>query len=157
SIDGGAPLPDPRSRWQPEGVHGESRWFEPQPAQPLRGAQVPLRDALIYELHIGTYTHEGTFSAAAHHLDHLVDLGVTYVELMPIAQFSGRHGWGYDGVDLFAAHSSYGGPEELRTLIDACHVRGIAVIVDVVHNHLGPEGAYAPTFGPYYTDKYQTP
>jgi maltooligosyltrehalose trehalohydrolase len=118
---------------------------------------VPLRDAVIYELHVGTFTQGGTFASAIEHLDHLVELGVTHVELMPVAQFPGTYGWGYDGVDLFAAHEPYGGPTALRDLIVACHARGLAVLVDVVHNHFGPEGAYASELAPYRTRKHHTP
>jgi maltooligosyltrehalose trehalohydrolase len=157
SLDGGPPRPDPRSRWQPHGVHGPSRWLESAPATPSTHRPVPLREALIYELHVGTFTREGTFDAVAKHLGHLVELGVTHIELMPIAQFSGVHGWGYDGVDLFAAHAPYGGPAGLRELVARCHERGLAVIVDVVHNHLGPEGAYLGQFGPYFTERHTTP
>lgn len=156
SVDGGPARPDPRSRWQPDGVHGPSRWLEPSAAV-TRHRPVPLHDAVIYELHIGTFSVEGTFASAIPHLDHLVDLGITHVELMPVAQFSGTHGWGYDGVDLFAAHAPYGGPEGLRGLIAACHDRGLAVVIDVVHNHLGPEGAYLPELGPYKTPHHMTP
>jgi maltooligosyltrehalose trehalohydrolase len=156
SIDGGDPRPDPRSRWQPAGVHGPSRWVEPRIAT-HRAPPLPLRDALIYELHVGTFTREGTFVAATTHLDHLIDLGVTHVELMPIAQFPGHHGWGYDGVDLFAAHAPYGGPPGLHALVRSCHERGLRVIVDVVHNHLGPEGAYLTQLGPYKTAVHKTP
>jgi len=156
SVDGGPPRPDPRSRWQPHGVHGASRAVELAPVR-TTFRQVPLRDAVLYELHIGTFSPEGTFAGAIAHLDHLVELGVTHVELMPIAQFSGTHGWGYDGVDLYAAHAPYGGPEGLRRLVDACHDRQLAVLVDVVHNHLGPEGAYLPELGPYRTASHATP
>jgi maltooligosyltrehalose trehalohydrolase len=162
SLDGGPPLPDPRSRWQPEGVHGPSRWLEPgvriaRPDTTPPHVDGALRDALIYELHVGTFTREGTFVAATSHLDHLVELGVTHVELMPVAQFPGTHGWGYDGVDLFAAHAPYGGPPGLHELIRSCHRRGLGVLIDVVHNHLGPEGAYLSQFGPYKTDRHHTP
>lgn len=156
SADGGPDRPDPRSRWQPGGVHGPSRWTEPR-AYVAQQRAVALRDAVIYELHIGTFSAAGTFEAAIPHLDHLGDLGVTHVELMPIAQFSGHHGWGYDGVDLFAAHAPYGGPGGLHALIDACHERGLSVIIDVVHNHFGPEGAYLPELAPYKTDRHKTP
>jgi maltooligosyltrehalose trehalohydrolase len=160
STDGGAAWPDPRSRWQPEGVHGPTRCLDPSRQLGVLDAQltaVPLREALIYELHIGTFTEEGTFASAIPRLEHLVALGVTHVELMPIAQFPGRHGWGYDGVDLFAAHQAYGGPSGLHALVRACHARGLAVIVDVVLNHFGPEGAYANRFGRYTTSGEATP
>ncbi len=142
SIDGHPGLPDPRSPYQPDGVHGPSRTVDAAAHAwgdaGWRGAE--LGDAVIYELHIGTFTPEGTFAAAATRLDHLVSLGVTAVEIMPVAEFPGGHGWGYDGVDLFAPHHAYGGPEGLRRLVDACHARGLAVILDVVYNHLGPDG-----------------
>lgn len=156
SVDGGPPRPDPRSRWQPDGVHGRSRWIEHPGATPPV-AVVPLRDALLYELHVGTFSAAGTFAGAIPHLDHLVALGVTHVELMPVAQFSGVHGWGYDGVDLFAPHAPYGGPAGLHALIAACHARNLAVIIDVVPNHFGPDGAYLRELGPYTHDAYKTP
>ena len=112
---------------------------------------------MIYELHVGTFSPEGTFDGAAARLDHLVDLGVDVVELLPVNQFPGRWGWGYDGVDLFAPHASYGGPDGLRRLVDAAHGRGLAVVIDVVYNHLGPAGNYLREFGPYFTDRYSTP
>jgi maltooligosyltrehalose trehalohydrolase len=160
SIDGGPALPDPRSPFQPEGVHGPSRvvdhsafqWTDDQ----WRGA-APLSAALIYEAHVGTFTPEGTFEAAIDRLGHLVDLGVTHLELLPVVEFPGRRGWGYDGVDLFAPHHAYGGPEGLKRLVDACHGAGIGVILDVVYNHLGPDGNYLGAYGPYFTDRYHTP
>jgi maltooligosyltrehalose trehalohydrolase len=157
-VDGGSPRPDPRSPWQPFGVHGPSCWLDTATLAPKRLArQVPLRDAVIYELHVGTFTQGGTFASAIDHLDDLVALGVTHVELMPVAQFPGTHGWGYDGVGLYAAHEPYGGPTALRDLIAQCHARGLAVLIDVVHNHFGPEGAYAAELAPYKTKKHQTP
>jgi maltooligosyltrehalose trehalohydrolase len=156
SLDGGPALPDPRTRYQPDGAVGMSCWIDlERPAHDFR--QVPLSSALIYELHVGTFTAEGTFAAAAQRLDALVDLGVTHVEVMPIAAFSGVHGWGYDGVDLFAPHAPYGGPRGLRELIAQCHARGLAVLIDVVHNHFGPEGAPWGTYAPYLTPKHKTP
>jgi maltooligosyltrehalose trehalohydrolase len=156
SLDGGRALPDPRSRYQPDGVEGMSCWIDlERPAHTFR--QVPLHSALIYELHVGTFTADGTFEAIAARLDALVDLGVTHVELMPIAAFSGVHGWGYDGVDLYAPHAPYGGPRGLRDLISQCHARGLAVLIDVVHNHFGPEGAPWGTYAPYMTPKHKTP
>ena len=158
SLDGGPPRPDPRSRWQPEGVHAASRWVDrgALAAAPLT-RHLPLRDAIIYELHVGTFSSEGTFAGAIAHLDHLVGLGVTHVELLPVAQFPGTHGWGYDGVGLWAAHAAYGGPAGLRELIGACHARGLGVLIDVVHNHFGPEGAYVDELGPYHTSEHMTP
>lgn len=158
-LDGGPPLPDPRSRWQPHGVHGHSRWFNPETyAWHDQGWQPPpWNDAIIYELHIGTFSQEGTFEGAIRHLDHLAELGITHLELMPVAEFAGERGWGYDGVDLFAPHHVYGGPRGLLRLVDACHARGLAVILDVVYNHLGPVGNYLARFGPYFTDRYHTP
>ena len=156
SVDGGPPRPDPRSRWQPAGVHGPSRWIDLEP-EPVAFTPPALADAVSYELHVGTFTRERTFAAVGDHLDHLVELGVTHVELMPIAQFAGQHGWGYDGVDLFAPHAAYGGPAGIRELVRELHARGLAVLVDVVHNHFGPEGAYAPALGPYKTDRHHTP
>jgi maltooligosyltrehalose trehalohydrolase len=158
SVNGGPPRPDPRSPWQPDGVHGASCWIDLADASPREHVRpVPLRDAILYELHIGTFTTGGTFESAIDRLDDLVALGVTHVELMPVAQFSGVHGWGYDGVDLFAAHQPYGGPDGLRALIRACHRRGLAVIIDAVLNHFGPEGNYLDEFGPYRTDRHTTP
>jgi maltooligosyltrehalose trehalohydrolase len=160
TLDGGPGRPDPRSGWQPHGVHAPSRWIDPVTRNapvPAGFLHVPLRDAVIYEMHVGTYTQAGTFEAASEHLDHLVDLGVTHVELMPIAQWSGDHGWGYDGVNLYAPHAPYGGPAGLRHFIGACHGRNLGVIIDVVHNHFGPDGAYHGEFGPYRTPLHQTP
>jgi maltooligosyltrehalose trehalohydrolase len=159
ALDDGAPLPDPRSEWQPQGIHGPSRLvdhcaFSWNDKQWKAG---PLSAALIYELHIGTFSPAGTFIGAIDKLDHLVELGVTHVELMPVAEFSGNRGWGYDGALLFAPHHAYGGPEGLKRFVDACHARGIAVLLDVVYNHLGPAGNYLGRFGPYFTDRYRTP
>jgi maltooligosyltrehalose trehalohydrolase len=162
SIDGGDPTPDPRSRWQPDGVHGASYAvgaLRPDDAKGLgnAGEQRSLRDAVIYELHVGTFTAEGTYAAAQAKLSHLIDLGITHVELMPLATFPGRRGWGYDGVDLFAPFPAYGTPQELAAFVDACHALGLAVLLDVVYNHLGPDGNYLARYGPYFTDKYRTP
>jgi len=158
-IDGGEALPDPRSPWQPEGVHGPSRTVDHDAFAwgDRRFQAAPLASAVIYELHVGTFTAEGTFEAAIDRLDHLVALGVTHVELMPVAEFPGDRGWGYDGVDLYAPHRAYGGPEGLKRLVDACHARGLAVLLDVVYNHLGPSGNYLGRFGPYFTGHYVTP
>lgn len=153
------PLPDPRSRWQPDGVHGLSRTFDPASYrwgdQHWTGRQ--LAGAVIYELHIGTFTAEGTLDAAINRLDHLVTLGVDFVELMPVNAFNGSHGWGYDGVAWFAVHEPYGGPEAYQRFVDACHQRGLAVLQDVVYNHLGPSGNYLPKFGPYLREGVSTP
>ncbi|WP_160050251.1 MULTISPECIES: malto-oligosyltrehalose trehalohydrolase [unclassified Nocardiopsis] len=146
------PLPDPRSLHQPRGVHGPSRVYD-HAAFPWTDASWtgrPLAGGVVYELHVGTFTPEGTLPAAADRLDHLVDLGVTHVELMPLNAFDGTHGWGYDGVLWAAVHEPYGGPDALKALVDACHARGLAVLLDVVYNHLGPSGAYLPRFGPYF-------
>jgi len=158
-VDGEGPFPDPRSAWQPEGVHGASRWVDHARFEWSDSAwqQPPLSSAVIYELHVGTFTPAGTFDSGIERLDHLVDLGVTHVELMPVAEFSGSRGWGYDGVDLFAPHHAYGGPEGLKRFVDACHHRRLAVLLDVVYNHLGPSGNYLDRFGPYFTDRYKTP
>jgi maltooligosyltrehalose trehalohydrolase len=159
SVDGGEPRPDPRSRWQPHGVHGPSRVVDAS-AYAWRDAAWhgrPILGGVVYELHIGTFTPEGTFDAAIARLDHLVDLGVAAIEVLPIAAFSGRHGWGYDGVALYAVHDPYGGPDGFRRFVDAAHQRGLAVIVDAVYNHLGPSGNYLRDFGPYFTDTHHTP
>jgi maltooligosyltrehalose trehalohydrolase len=147
-------LPDPRSRWQPNGVHGFSRVYDHDAFEwtdsAWTGRQLP--GAVLYELHIGTFTPEGTFDAAIGHLDHLVDLGVDLVELLPVNAFNGEHNWGYDGVCWYAPHEPYGGPDGLKRFVDACHSRGLGVVLDVVYNHFGPSGAYAPLFGPYLTE-----
>jgi maltooligosyltrehalose trehalohydrolase len=158
-VDGGPPLPDPRSPWQPHGVHGPSRVVDHEAFRWTDGGwrAPPLASALVYELHVGTFTPAGTFDGVIERLDDLAHLGVTHVELMPVNQFPGRHGWGYDGVDLFAPHQAYGGPEGLKRLVDACHGCGLAVLLDVVYNHLGPAGNYLERFGPYFADRYVTP
>jgi maltooligosyltrehalose trehalohydrolase len=159
SLDGDPPLPDPRSPWQPHGVHGPSRVLEHQAFAWTDGRWQPgpLSAAVLYELHIGTFTPAGTFEAAIERLEHLVELGITHVELMPVAEFPGGRGWGYDGVDLYAPHHGYGGPEGLKRLVDAAHRQGLAVILDVVYNHLGPAGNYLARFGPYFTERHHTP
>jgi maltooligosyltrehalose trehalohydrolase len=150
--------PDPASRYQPRGVHGPSQvvpsTFDWQDAD---WSGLPLAQYVIYELHVGTFTPEGTFDAVIPHLDRLVEIGITAVELMPVAQFPGNRNWGYDGTYPFAAQNSYGGPGGLKRLVNACHRRGLAVVLDVVYNHLGPEGNYLRDFGPYFTDFYKTP
>ena len=155
----GKRLPDPRSPWQPEGVHGPSRHVDHAAFEwtDRHWQARPLASTVIYELHVGTFTPEGTFDAVIQRLDHLVDLGITHVELMPVAEFLGNYGWGYDGAALFAPHHAYGGPEALKRLVDACHAKGLGVLLDVVYNHLGPSGNYLPQFGPYFTDRYNTP
>ncbi len=150
--------PDPASRFQPEGVHGPSQvvdWSFTWNDEQWFG--LPLHKYLIYELHVGAYTEEGTFDAIIPHLAELIDLGVTAIELMPVAQFPGERNWGYDGAYPFAVQNSYGGPAGLKRLVGACHQQGLAVILDVVYNHLGPEGNYLADFGPYFTARYKTP
>lgn len=149
---------DPASRFQPDGVHGPSSVVSPLLAgcaPSWRG--LPLEEYLLYELHVGCFSETGDFAGVARRLDTLADLGITAIELMPVAQFSGVRNWGYDGVFPFAAQNSYGGPHGLAELVAACHQRGMAVVLDVVYNHLGPEGNYLSEFGPYFTDRYQTP
>jgi maltooligosyltrehalose trehalohydrolase len=144
-------LPDPRSPRQPEGVHERSQRWQPAPEAWTDAAWAgrSISGAVIYELHVGTFTPDGTFDAAIEKLDYLVDLGVDFVELMPVNAFGGTHGWGYDGVLWYAVHEPYGGPDGLVRLIDACHARGLGVLIDAVFNHLGPSGNYLPRFGPY--------
>lgn len=158
-VNHGPLRPDPASRWQPNGVHHPSAVFCPErffwTDQTWKG--VPRDELVLYELHVGTFTPEGTFDAIIPRLESLKDLGVTALELMPVAQFSGDRNWGYDGVHPFAVQHSYGGPRRLQRLIDACHRVGLGVILDVVFNHLGPEGNYLGEFGPYFTDRYRTP
>jgi maltooligosyltrehalose trehalohydrolase len=158
-INGDNEYPDPASLAQPTGVHGASQavdlktfswtddnWINPQ-----------LKDYIFYELHVGTFTNAGTFQAIIEKLDHFKELGVNAIEIMPVAQFAGDRNWGYDGVFPFAAHQAYGGAQGLQQLVNACHAKGIAVVLDVVYNHLGPEGNYLGAFGPYFTEKYRTP
>lgn len=144
-------LPDPRSPRQPDGVHERSQLWDPASMawNDQKWSGRSIEGAVIYELHIGTFTAEGTFDAAIEKLDHLLDLGVDFVELMPVNAFSGTHGWGYDGVLWWAVHEPYGGPDGLARFIDACHTRGLGVLIDAVFNHLGPSGNYLPRFGPY--------
>ncbi|MFO8010844.1 MAG: malto-oligosyltrehalose trehalohydrolase [Dehalococcoidia bacterium] len=157
-LDGVTERPDPASRFQPEGVHGPSQitgtgyewsdqcWFG-----------LPVNDYLIYEVHVGAFTPEGTFDAIIPHLDELKETGITALELMPVGQFPGERNWGYDVAYPFAVHNSYGGPDGLKRLVDACHARGMAAILDVVYNHMGPEGNYIADFAPYFTERYVTP
>jgi maltooligosyltrehalose trehalohydrolase len=151
--------PDPRSSWQPDGVHGLSRVYDERAfAWSDAGFQpLPLSSAIIYELHIGTFTPEGTLDAAIDKLDYLLKLGITHVELLPVAAFDGVHGWGYDGVELFAVHQPYGGPDALKRFVDAAHAKGLAVLLDVVYNHFGPSGNYTGKFGPYIVQTHHTP
>lgn len=158
-LDGDEKLGDPCSLSQPDGVHGPSEavnlnsfYWTDDAHEPI-----PLKDFIVYELHIGTFTARGTFEAVTDKLDYLVDLGITAIEIMPVSQFSGERNWGYDGVFPFCAQHSYGGPAGLQQLVDACHRKGLAVILDVVYNHIGPEGNRLAEFGPYFTGKYNTP
>jgi maltooligosyltrehalose trehalohydrolase len=151
--------PDPRSQWQPRGVHGLSRIYD-QSAFSWTDAKFqapPLASAIVYELHIGTFTGPGTLDAAIEKLDYLAGLGVTHIELMPVASFAGNHGWGYDGVALYSVYEPYGGPDALKRFVNAAHQKGLAVLLDVVYNHFGPVGNYTSRFGPYVTDAHHTP
>ncbi|MGH9101082.1 MAG: malto-oligosyltrehalose trehalohydrolase, partial [Acidimicrobiales bacterium] len=157
-LDGGPARPDPRSARQPDGVDGLSAlvrhdtfsWSDTS----WRG--LTLAGAVLYELHVGTFSSAGTFDGVVEHLPHLVDLGVDALELLPVTEFSGEWGWGYDGVDLFAPHHAYGGPDGLKRLVDACHQAGLGVILDVVYNHLGPAGNYLSELGPYFSSRHRT-
>jgi maltooligosyltrehalose trehalohydrolase len=157
--DDSTPYPDPRGPRQPDGVHGPSELYDHSKFewhdQLWRGA--PKTGCIIYELHIGTFSKEGTFDAAIEHLPYLSDLGVTHVEIMPVASWAGKQGWGYDGVALFAPHEPYGGPDGFKRLVDACHANSLSVILDVVYNHFGPVGNYTTQFGPYLNEKRKTP
>jgi maltooligosyltrehalose trehalohydrolase len=158
SLDGSEPLPDPRSASQPDGVaspsalveHAGFHWHDDS------WPGLDLQRAILYELHVGTFTRQGTFDAAAKRMPHLRELGIDAVEVMPVAEFPGERGWGYDGVDLFAPHHSYGGPDGLKRFVSSCHDAGIAVLLDVVYNHLGPDGNYLPRFGPYFSGEHET-
>jgi len=158
-LDGGSPIPGPRTPWQPHGVHGLSRTLDHDEFDwsDVGFTARPLADAVIYEMHVGTFTADGTFDSAIDRLADLVELGITHLEIMPVAEFSGDRGWGYDGVHLYAPHHAYGGPNALKRLVNAAHGAGLAVLLDVVHNHLGPEGNYLRRYGPYFTSKYSTP
>ncbi len=149
--EGDTPVPDPRSLWQPDGVHRASRLYDHESFTwsdtAWTGRQLP--GSVLYELHVGTFSDAGTFDGVISQLDHLVDLGVDMIELLPVASFNGEYNWGYDGVCWYAPHEVYGGPDGLKRLVDACHRRGLGVVLDVVYNHFGPSGAYAPQFGPY--------
>ena len=159
-LNSGHQRPDPVSRSQPEGVHGPSEVIDPSEFKwedrDWRG--IPLEEMIIYEIHTGTFTHEGTFEAIIPFLGYLKnELGVTAIELMPVAQFPGNRNWGYDGTYLYAPQNGYGGPNGLKSLINACHLKNLAVILDAVYNHLGPEGNYLGDYAPYFTDRYKTP
>ncbi|MFC2021566.1 alpha-amylase family glycosyl hydrolase, partial [Chloroflexota bacterium] len=157
-LDGALECPDPASRFQPDGVHGPSQVIEADfPWEEQEWSGLSLEKYIIYELHPGTFTAEGTFDAIISRLAYLKDLGVTTLELMPVAQFPGSRNWGYDGVYPYAVQDSYGGPEGLKKLVDSCHRQGLAVVLDVVYNHLGPEGNYLANYGPYFTESYKTP
>ncbi|MEE8471137.1 MAG: alpha-amylase family glycosyl hydrolase [Dehalococcoidia bacterium] len=157
-LDGEKERPDPASHSQPQGVHGPSQVVDHHFLwEDSCWSGLPLQSYIIYELHVGTFTPEGDFDAIIPRLDELKELGITAVELMPVAQFAGERNWGYDGVYPFAVQNSYGGPEALKRLVNACHQRELAVILDVVYNHLGLEGNYLGDFGPYFTDRYHTP
>jgi len=157
-IDGGTLLPDPRSRWQPDGVHGPSEVVDlHRPWDDAGWQPTPWRDAVVYEAHVGTASPAGTFDGLVDRLDHLVDLGVTHLELMPVAAFPGRFGWGYDGVALWSTFPGYGPPSALQHLVERAHQQGLAVLLDVVYNHLGPDGNHLASFGPYFTDRHSTP
>ena len=151
--------PDPRSQWQPNGVHANSRLYDQSAFSwtDVHFQAIPLADGIVYEMHVGTFTPEGTFDAAIEHLDHLVELGVSHVELMPVSAYEGEFGWGYDGVALFAVHEPYGGPNGLKRFVNAAHEKGLAVLLDVVYNHFGPSGNYTGKFGPYVIDSHHTP
>lgn len=151
--------PDPMSRYLPDGLHQATEIVDPEAYrwQDSQWRGLPLKDYIIYELHVGTFTPEGTFDAVIKKIPHLKELGVTCIELMPVAQFPGKRNWGYDGASPYAVQNSYGGPEELRRLVEACHQSGLAVCLDVVYNHLGPEGNCLEDFGYYFTGRYQTP
>ncbi len=159
SIDGAAPLPDPRSSWQPDGVHGASFLVDPDALRAISRSELkprPLCEAVIYELHVGTFTPAGTYAGAAGKLGYLAALGITHIEVMPLATFPGNHGWGYDGVYLFAPHPAYGTPVELAKFVAAAHAQGLAVLLDVVYSHLGPDGNHLGRYAPYFTDRVRT-
>ena len=159
SVNGMDFFPDPASCWQPEGVHSPSRYLDHSLFQWTDSSWQcpPLGSAVIYEMHIGTFSPEGTFEGAVKCLDYLAETGITHLEIMPVNSFPGQWGWGYDGVGLYAPHEPYGGPQKFKELVDQCHSRGLSVILDVVYNHLGPEGNYLGKFAPYFSDKYSSP
>jgi maltooligosyltrehalose trehalohydrolase len=159
SLDGGPDRPDPCSLWQPEGVHRRSAIYLPEtfPWTDGNWRGVELADLVFYELHVGTFSHAGTFDGVIERLPELKSLGITAIEIMPVGQFAGTRNWGYDGVYPYATQHSYGGPKGLQRLVDAAHKQGLAVFLDVIYNHFGPEGNYLSEFGPYFTDRYKTP
>lgn len=158
-LDGEGPFPDPASRFQPDGVHGPSQVVDPTSYEwgDADWGGVPREELVLYEVHTGTFTSDGTFAAVQDRLSYLADLGVTALELMPVHDFPGRWNWGYDSAALFAPARPYGTPKDLRRLVDAAHQAGLAVILDVIYNHFGPDGAYANAFAPFLIDKYETP
>jgi maltooligosyltrehalose trehalohydrolase len=158
-LDGDGQFPDPASRHQPEGPHGPSRVVDPSrfawTAQGWKG--ISAEDAVLYEMHVGTFTREGTWAAASERLGHLAELGITLVEMMPVNDFAGRWGWGYDGVNLFAPARIYGAPDDLRRFVDRAHALGMGVILDVVYNHLGPDGNYLSQYArDYFSSRFET-
>src|SRR5260221_12237283 len=155
-LDGTRMLPDPCSRHQPEGIRGPSRIVDTSRFEIAPGPELRLEELVLYELHVGTFTDEGTFDAAIPHLRRLRELGVTAVELMPVAAFPGERGWGYDGVYIYAPHDAYGGPAGLARFVDAAHREGLGVVLDVVYNHIGPGGDAIGAFGPYFTEAHHT-
>src|SRR4051794_39348597 len=155
-LDGGDPLPDPCSRFQPDGIKGPSRIVDPSAFAIASGPALTLEELVLYELHVGTFTHAGTFDAVIPELPRLRELGVTAIELMPVATFPGDRGWGYDGVYTYAPHPAYGGPDGLQRLVDAAHREGLGVFLDVVYNHIGPGSEAIAAFGPYFTDRHET-
>jgi maltooligosyltrehalose trehalohydrolase len=159
SIDDQPPLPDPASRFQPDGVHEASEAINPDEYSwnDAGWTNMPLNELIIYELHTGTFSESSDFKGIADKIPYFKELGINAIEIMPASQFPGERNWGYDGVYPFAVQNSYGGPSELMKLVDTCHNEGIAVILDVVYNHLGPEGNYLEQFAPYFTEKYKTP
>jgi maltooligosyltrehalose trehalohydrolase len=159
SLDKKPPFPDPASLWQPDGVHERSAAFDLKKYQwqDASWKNIPLNDYIIYEVHTGTFSNQHNFKGIIEKLDYLIDLGITAIEIMPVGQFPGKRNWGYDGVYPYAVQHSYGGPESLQQLVDTCHQKGLAIILDVIYNHLGPEGNYLGECGPYFTDKYKTP
>jgi len=157
-LDGNLDRPDPASGFQPDGVHRPSQVIDHNSFQweDRNWSGIPLKEMIIYELHVGTFTRDGSFEAIIPRLDDLCDLGITAINIMPVAQFPGGRNWGYDGVHPYAVQNSYGGPDGLKKLVNACHKRDMAVVLDVVYNHLGPEGNYLADFGPYFTETYRT-